>query len=221
MATLYVVATPIGNLKDITLRAIETLQSVDVVLAEDTRVARKLLSHLGIQKSVIAYHEHTTPGQMEKTLELIKEKDTALITDAGTPAISDPGQRLIQALLEADVRIVPIPGPSALTAILSVSDIDTSEFMFLGFAPHKKGRQTFFKRVAASDIPTVLFESPHRIEKTLHELLSVAGDRRVTVGRELTKIYEEVFRGSISEAQKYFVGEKIRGEFVMVVDIAH
>jgi 16S rRNA (cytidine1402-2'-O)-methyltransferase len=217
MTTLYIVATPIGNLKDITLRAIETLQSVDMVLAEDTRVARKLLSHLGIQKDIVAYHEHTTPRQMERVIETVTSQNVALITDAGTPAISDPGQRLVAALRDSDVRIVPIPGPSALAAIISVSDIDTSEFLFLGFPPHKKGRQTFFKRVAISEVPVVLFESPHRIEKTLHELLSAAGDRALTVGRELTKIHEEVFRGSISDAQAHFVGEKVRGEFVLII----
>lgn len=218
MPTLYVVATPIGNLKDITLRAIETLKNVSVVLAEDTRVARKLLSHLGIQKHIIAFHEYSTPSQVARIVDSIADCDAALITDAGTPSISDPGQRLVAALTSRGVAIVPIPGPSALSAILSVSDIDCSEFLFLGFPPHKKGRKTLFGRIAESNVPVVLFESPHRIQKTLRELEAACGDRYLNVGRELTKIYEEVFRGKLSEAQKYFVGEKQRGEFVLVVD---
>ena len=219
MATLYVVATPIGNLKDITLRAVEVLQSVQTVFAEDTRVTRKLLSHLGIQKNIVAYHEHSTPKQVEKVVELLRAGDAALVTDAGTPAISDPGSRLIAALSDADVTIVPIAGPSALSTILSVSDIDVSEFLFLGFPPHKKGRQTFFKRVAASDVPVVLFESPHRIHKTFAELAGACGpQRKCVVGRELTKLYEDIFRGTVEDAALYFVGEKTRGEFVMIVE---
>ena len=218
MPTLYVVATPIGNLQDITLRAIETLKSVSVVLAEDTRVARKLLAHLGIQKQIIAFHEYSTPSQVARIVDSIIDCDSALITDAGTPSISDPGQRLISALISRDVAIVPIPGPSALSAILSVSDIDCSEFLFLGFPPHKKGRKTLFERIADSNVPLVLFEAPHRVQKTLKELEAACGDRYLNVGRELTKIYEEIFRGKLSEAQKHFVGEKQRGEFVLIVD---
>lgn len=219
MSTLYVAATPIGNLQDITLRAVDVFRSVETVFAEDTRVARKLLSHLGIQKNIVAYHEHSTPRQIEKIVELLKTGDAALVTDAGTPSISDPGSRLIAALAGADVTIVPIPGPSALSTILSVSDIDVSEFLFLGFPPHKKGRQTLFKRVAASNVPVVLFESPHRIHKTFAELMSACGpQRKCVVGRELTKLYEDIFRGTIEDAAGYFVGEKARGEFVMIVE---
>ena len=154
-----------------------------------------------------------------RILDMLKSGDNlALVTDAGTPGISDPGQRLIKAAKDfAD--IIPIPGPSVLTAIISVSDINLSEFSFLGFPPRKKGRQTFFKRAAKFDIPTILFESPHRIQKTLLELEAVCGDRYANIGRELTKIYEEIFRGKLSEAQKHFVGEKIRGEFVIVLDL--
>jgi len=252
MSKLFIVATPIGNLKDITLRALEVLRAVDVVLAEDTRVARKLLSHYDIKKTIISFHEHSSRGAFEKIISLFDEgKDCALVTDAGTPSVSDPGQRLIQLLNFQNIQnegpgffvatktlktravalrtssilhipkveVTPIPGPSALTAILSVSDIDCSEFLFLGFPPHKKGRQKFFARVAESTVPVILFESTHRIIKTLTELRTAAGDRHVNIGRELTKIYEEVFRGTTSEALLHIVGEKQKGEFVLVIGV--
>ncbi|MDP3785222.1 MAG: 16S rRNA (cytidine(1402)-2'-O)-methyltransferase [bacterium] len=209
MWTLYVVATPIGNLKDITLRALEVLKSVDIILAEDTRVTRKLLSRYGISKQVLRY----LPNRNYERFQNI-----ALVTDAGTPGVSDPGLKLVQSLSARGFKIIPIPGPSALSTIVSVSDIDLSEFVFLGFPPHKKGRQTFFKRAAASEVPVIIFESPHRILKTLKEFRSAAGERRVNIGRELTKIYEEIFRGKISEALEYFKGERVRGEFVLVLD---
>ncbi len=208
MANLYLVATPIGNLKDITLRALEVLKGVDIILAEDTRVTRKLLSHYGISKPILRYLHGKDYARFQ---------DLALVTDAGTPGISDPGLKLIQDLSQKGFKIIPIPGPSSLSAIISASDIDLSEFLFLGFPPHKKGRQTFFKRVAASEVPVIIFESPHRILKTLGELSKVCGERYVNIGRELTKIYEEVFRGKLSEALKYFKGERIRGEFTLIL----
>ncbi len=212
MGNLYIVATPIGNLNDITLRALEVLKSVDVILAEDTRVTKKLLSHFGISKPVLRLRENIKPASF------VRFKSLALVTDAGTPGISDPGRRLIQNLTDRFV-VQPIPGPSALSAIISASDIDLSEFLFLGFPPHKKGRQTFFKKVAQSKVPVILFESPHRILKTLRELHDAAGERYVNIGRELTKIYEEIFRGKLSEASDYFKGEKQRGEFTVVIDV--
>ena len=219
MSTLYVVATPIGNLKDITLRALEVLKEVDLILAEDTRVTKKLLSHYEISKQVISYHEYSGKGMEEKILKFLGEgKNLALVVDAGTPGISDPGQRLIKRLATEGVEILPIPGPSALSAIVSVSDINLSEFLFLGFPPHKKGRQKFFKKVAESAVPVVLYESTHRIIKTLKELQGACGDRYANIGRELTKVYEEIFRGKFSEAEGHFVGEKVRGEFVIVID---
>ena len=209
MPKLFIVATPIGNLKDITLRAIEILKSVDFILAEDTRVTKKLLSHSGIHKPVLRY----LPKK-----DYSKLNSVALVTDAGTPAVSDPGTKLVRDLITAGFEIIPVPGPSALGAIISVSDINLSEFCFVGFPPRKKGRQTFFRRVAKFDIPIIFFESPHRIQKTLRELEAVCGNRYTNIGRELTKIYEEVFRGPLSEARKYFSGEKMRGEFVIVLD---
>lgn len=231
MPKLFLVATPIGNLGDITLRAIDVLKSVDFVLAEDTRMTKKLLSHLEISKPLVSFQEYSSSKVLAKILDLLKEnKDLALVTDAGTPGISDPGRRLISYLIAqfpnskldnkqiGQLEIVPIPGPSALAAIISVSDIDLSEFCFLSFPPHKKGRQTFFKKVALIDMPVIIFESPHRAQKTLKELETACGDRHVNIGRELTKIYEEVFRGKLSEAQKHFIGEKLRGEFTIVID---
>lgn len=210
MSRLYVIATPIGNLKDITLRALEVLKSVDVILAEDTRVTRKLLSHYGISKQVLRYVHGKNYGGFE---------NMALVTDAGTPAISDPGTNLIQGLYNKGFEIVSVPGPSALSATISVSDINLSDFLFLGFPPAKKGRKKFFEKVAKSEFPVILFESPHKILRTLGELHNTAGDRYVNVARELTKIYEEIFRGSISEATEYFKGEKERGEFVIIINV--
>jgi len=212
MSKLYIVATPIGNLGDITLRAIEILKSVDVILAEDTRVTKKLLSHYGIRKPVFRLRENIHSEKLNKF------DDIALVTDAGTPGISDPGRKLVSELSKlSELKIIPVPGPSALSTIISVSDIDLSEFMFLGFPPHKKGRNKFFAGVAISQLPIVIFESPHRIQKTLRELEAACGDRYVNIGRELTKIHEEIFRGTLSEAQKHFVGEKQRGEFVIIL----
>ena len=211
MPKLFIVSTPIGNLKDITLRALDILREVDLVLAEDTRVARKLLSHFGIHKPILRY----LPKKDYRKFENI-----ALVTDAGTPAISDPGTILVKDLTGAGFAVIPIPGPSALSTILSVSDIDCSNFTFLGFPPRKKGRKTFFEKLSKIETPIILFESPHRIQKTLKELELTAGARYANIGRELTKIHEEVFRGTLSEAQKHFVGEKQRGEFVIILNNA-
>ena len=219
MPKLFVVATPIGNLNDITLRATEVLKSVDFILAEDTRVAKKLLAHLKISKPTFSFREHTSDKALAKiTYFLKKAHSAALVADAGTPSVSDPGQRLIKAVKDF-MEIIPIPGPSALSTIISVSDIDLSNFVFFGFPPHKKGRQKFFKQINEHKAPIILFESPHRIQKTLSELEKNCGNRYVNVGRELTKIYEEIFRGTLSEAQKHFTGERQRGEFVIVIDL--
>lgn len=210
MPKLFVVATPIGNLKDITLRALEVLKSADIILAEDTRVTRKLLSRFNIHVPVLRY----LPGRDYK-----KFGNIALVTDAGTPAVSDPGLKLARDFAAAGFEIIPIPGPSALSAIISVSDIDLNNFIFLGFPPRKKGRRAFFGRIAGVNMPVIIFESPHRIQKTLGELELACGDRYANIGRELTKIYEEVWRGKLSEARKYFAGPKERGEFVIVLDV--
>ena len=233
MPNLYIVATPIGNLKDITLRALEVLKSVDLILAEDTRVTRNLLAHYNISKPLLRFDAHVQSRTLDKLVDLLEEgKNLALITDAGTPGISDPGywlnckvvewaekQKTTQPFNNSTIQLIPIPGPSALAAIISASDIDLSNFTFFGFPPHKKGRQTLFKKIAKSEVPVILFESPHRILKTFTELYKEAGDRRINVGRELTKIYEEIWRGKLSEAREHFSGERERGEFVIVVDV--
>jgi len=172
-------------------------------------VTKKLLAHYGIRKPVYRYIRNALPQNLESV---------ALLTDAGTPAISDPGLELVKFALGKGFQIIPIPGPSALSAIISVSDIDLDKFVFLGFPPRKKGRQKFFQQINGYKAPIILFEAPHRIQKTLSELEKYCGNQYVNIGRELTKIYEEIFRGKLSEAQKYFIGEKIRGEFVIIAD---
>lgn len=222
MGTLYIVATPIGNLKDITLRALETLKSADLILAEDTRVIQKLLLHYEIKKPIKRYDEYSKTGIYEEiSTRLQKGENIALVSDAGTPGIADPGSKLVSFIKERlpDIKVVPIPGPSALATAISASGIVGSEFTFLGYPPHKKGRQKFFRSL--KDIatrPVILYESPHRIEKTLSSLGEVFGEGyRIVVGRELTKIHEEIFKGSVIEAQKHFQGERQRGEFVLIV----
>ncbi|OGF82346.1 16S rRNA (cytidine(1402)-2'-O)-methyltransferase [Candidatus Giovannonibacteria bacterium RIFCSPLOWO2_01_FULL_46_13] len=209
MKKLYVIATPIGNLKDITLRALEILKSADAILAEDTRVTKKLLTHYEISKPVIRY----VYGK-----DYSKFSNLVLVTDAGTPAVSDPGTNLVKDLLRKDFEIIAVPGPSALAAAISISDIELSDFTFFGFPPSKKGRNKFFDKVSKSEIPVVLYESPHRILKTLKELMDASGDRNVNIGRELTKMHEEMFRGKISEAIEYFSRDKVRGEFVIIIN---
>jgi 16S rRNA (cytidine1402-2'-O)-methyltransferase len=217
--TLSVVATPIGNLGDVTLRALETLKSVDFILAEDTRVTKKLLSKYEIEKPVFSAHEHTETRKLAGFLDRIEQGErAAMVTDAGTPGISDPGNTLVSLALARGIRVIPLPGPSALAAIVSVAGIDMREFVFLGFPPHKKGRETFFKRVAASDIPVVYYESPHRIGKNLALLAALAPEKRVIIGRELTKVYEEVVRGTLAEATERYAKEgTARGEFAIIV----
>ena len=212
MEKLYIVATPIGNLKDITLRALEVLKEVDVVLAEDTRVTKKLLSHYGISKPVFRY----VPG---KSFDPPAGgfKSIALVTDAGTPSVSDPGRDLTADLSKKGFEVIAIPGPSALAAAISVSDVGLSDFLFLGFPPSKKGRKKFFQKVAASEFPVILFESPHRFLKTLLELYQAGGERYLNIARELTKVHEEVYRGKLSDAIREFEERKIRGEFVIIL----
>ncbi len=217
---LFIVATPIGNLGDITLRALETLKSVDVVLSEDTRVTGNLLRHFEIHKPLISFHEHT---EGEKALKLVERmlagESMALVTDAGTPGISDPGNVLVARAIEAGIRVVPIPGASALGAIISVAGIDMREFMFLGFPPHKKGRETFFRGVAESTLPVIYYESPHRVLKNLELLMELAPNKKLVLGRELTKVFEEVVRGSVDEVKTYLEGKtgKMKGEFTIIV----
>jgi len=221
---LYIVATPIGNLKDITLRAIETLTSVDVIFAEDTRVVGKLLACNNISKPTFRYDEHSHTRAIKEVFAFLGQgKSVAFVSDAGTPGISDPGTRLVQSVRTSlpHIKIIPIPGASAITTILSVAGLDSGMFSFFGFPPHKKGRVTFFKKIALSEIPVVFYESPHRIQKALESLQKECGDDCIIiVGRELTKVYEDIFIGTPKEALAYFVGEKLKGEFVIVVQSA-
>ena len=220
MGTLYIVATPIGNLKDITLRALEILQEVDFVLAEDTRVTKKLLSHYNIQTPLISYHQHSKESVLEKVFQLLLEqKNLALVTDAGTPGISDPGNELIAFLLKknSEIKIVPMPGVSAHAALASIAGIPMDKFLFLGFPPQKKRRKKFFEEVISSKHPVLFYESPHRILKSLEELRLLDKDLRLVVGRELTKIFETIYRGSVEDVAKQLQKEKPRGEFVVLV----
>ncbi len=222
--TLSVVATPIGNLADITLRALETLKAADAIACEDTRVTAKLLARYDIQKPLLIFHAQSGRLATTRILALLAEgKHVALVTDAGTPGISDPGSALVRAVrdtLGTDARIVAIPGAAAVTAALSIAGVPTDEFTFLGFLPHKKGRQTLFAEIAEASRTMVFYESPHRIEKALASLAEALPEgRRVVVLRELTKLYESLVEGSASEVAAHFKekASEVRGEFVVIV----
>ena len=215
---LFVVGTPIGNLEDITLRAILTLQNVDMVLAEDTRNSKKLLDAHNIDTKMISYHEHSSEKDIKRIIDLLLEgKDLALISDAGTPTISDPGYGLIRDCIKNNIIITPIPGASAITAAMSISGLPSDSFTFLGFLPQKKGRMKKIEQLKNIDNTIILFESPFRLEKTLNQLLDSLGNRSVVVGRELTKLYEEVIRGNLDEVIKYFSKSKVKGEIVIMI----
>jgi 16S rRNA (cytidine1402-2'-O)-methyltransferase len=217
--TLYVVSTPIGNLADITLRALDTLRAVNLIAAEDTRRTRKLLSYYDIHKPLISYHEHNARQRGGELIEKIAcGQSVALVTDAGTPGVSDPGKLLIEAALERGIEPVVIPGATALISALVVSGLPTQPFVFLGFPPARgAARRRFFEKNARLEMTLILYESPKRLAKTLKDMLGSWGERRVAVARELTKIHEEIFRGSISEAPGHFSGE-VRGELTLVVE---
>jgi 16S rRNA (cytidine1402-2'-O)-methyltransferase len=216
MAALYIVATPIGNLEDITLRAIRTLKEVKLIAAEDTRKTRQLLTAYDIKTPTTSYHEHNKLTKLDYLLKVLEQDDVALVSDAGTPGISDPGYELITAVAKQNVKIIPIPGPSVLTTALVVSALPTDSFCFLGFLPHKAGdRRKLLKTREAEKSTLVLFESPHRIEASLQDMLEIWGDRQISVCRELTKIYEEIYRGTLSQAAEHFTAP--RGEFTLVV----
>lgn len=221
MGILSVVATPIGNLEDITLRALRTLKECDVIYAEDTRVISKLLARYEIKKPLQRLDAATEGKKAEEIVTRLEEGEkVALVSDAGTPGISDPGSRLVARVrgILPEVKIESIPGPSALTAALSIAGLESGEFSFLGFLPHKKGRQTALKKIGENEIPVVLYESPHRIEKLLKELETV-GVSKVTIGRELTKMHEELISGTPEELKAYFTKhpDHIRGEFVVII----
>ena len=223
MPKLYIVATPIGNLDDITLRAINTLKEVDVILCEDTRHTIILLNHFEIKKELLSYHQHSGLHKIDKIIELLKQgKNLAMVSDAGTPALSDPGGVLIEKVIEElknEVEIIPIPGVSALTTLISVAGIPTDKFEFLGFIPHKKGRQTLFKYISESKQTIIFYESTHRIMKTIDALAELLDDkRRVVIGRELTKKFETIYRGNIKEVKESLESGETKGEFVLIIE---
>ena len=217
MGTLYLVATPIGNLEDVTLRALRVLRQVDLIAAEDTRTARKLLSHYDIHRPLVSYNDRNKRQRTPVLLEALSQGDVALVSEAGTPAISDPGQDLVAAAWEAGHRVVPVPGPSALTAALAASGLRTRRFLYLGFLPRQPGAlRRLLRPLRQAGETLVAFEAPHRLRQSLPILAEELGDRRVAVCRELTKLHEEVFRGRLSEALAHFA--EPRGEFTLVIE---
>lgn len=219
MSTLYIVATPIGNLEDITYRAVETLKSVDFIAAEDTRHTKRLCDRYEISNKLVSFHAHSSDAKSEALVERIKKGESAaLVSDAGTPCISDPGFKLVKRASEQGIKVVPLPGPSALTTLISASGFPTDSFTFHGFLPHKKGRQTLIKSLAEAPHCHIFYESVHRFPKLLKELSEhVSPDRSICVGRELTKMHEEIWRGRVLEAQNHFTAENTKGEFVIIV----
>jgi len=216
---LYVVSTPIGNLEDITLRALRILKEVDLIAAEDTRHTGLLLKHFGIQTSLTSYFEGNELKKREFILFRLKQGDQiALVTDAGTPGISDPGFRLIRLAIENQIPIVPVPGPSAVVAALSVAGLPTDAFLFKGFLPHKsKKRKDLLKQLEQVKETLIFYESPHRISETLQDIFDIVGDREIVLTRELTKVYEEILRGKVSEIQQQVAGRRWKGEITLVI----
>ncbi len=221
MSILYLVSTPIGNLADLSPRARETLGTVSRILAEDTRRTRPLLSHLGVETPLVSFHAHNEVGRRDAVLGWLDAgEDLALVSDAGTPLISDPGERLVEAVAEGGHQVVPIPGPSAILAALVASGLPAGRFSFLGFLPRKgKDRQDLFERLAAESETTVLFESPERLAPTLQQLSDALGpSRRGAVGRELTKLHEEFVRGTLEDLAAHFASKPPRGEVTLVLE---
>ncbi len=221
MATLYIVATPIGNLADISLRALDVLRSVDVILCEDTRVTKKLLDRHQIKKPLLSYHQHSALRRLEEIAELLQSgKNIALVSDAGTPGISDPGGKLINWLTRKltnslnSLTITPVPGPNAAIAALSVAGFPADAFTFLGFPPTKKGRETFFRELLTKRETVVFYESPYRVKKTLERLAALMPERELVVLRELTKQFETIYRGKAREILERI---RLQGEFVVVI----
>lgn len=215
---LYVVATPIGNMGDMTYRAVETLQHVDMIACEDTRETKKLLQHYGIENVQLrSYHGHSSEKQHEAIITVLLEGTSiALVSDRGTPGISDPGERLIAACIARNIQVIPLPGASAVITALQASGVSTSSFIYKGFIPHKKGRQTLIQEILAADTTVVCYESPHRILKTLDAMKD--SSKQIVLGRELTKTYEEFLRGTAAELFEELTNrDSIKGEFVIII----
>ena len=216
---LYVVATPIGNLEDLTLRAGRVLSDVGTIACEDTRVTSKLLAHLKLKKSLLALHQHSGAGHFRRLLDaLARGEDVVYVCDAGTPGVNDPGGQLVEACHERGIPVVPIPGASALTAAISVCGFPMDDFTYVGFIPHKKGRETLFRQIAERETATIFLESTHRIMKTLDQLsVSLQADRVIFVGRELTKLHETLYRGTVDEVRQAIQSTSSKGEFIVIV----
>tara|TARA_B100000315_G_scaffold104896_1_gene96173 strand:+ start:134 stop:832 length:699 start_codon:yes stop_codon:yes gene_type:complete len=216
--TLFIVSTPIGNLADITFRAVETLKTVSFIAAEDTRRTRKLLNHFDIKTKLISYYEHNRFARIPQILQHLESgKDVAVVTDAGTPGVSDPAYKLIRSVIQVDVKVEPIPGPSAFLTALVASGLPTDRFLFVGFLPPKKGRRKKLSDLASHEATLILYENPKRVVKTLSDIATFLGDRPAVVCRELTKVHEEIIRGTISELLLYFSQESPRGECVIMI----
>jgi len=217
MPVLYVIATPIGNLEDISLRALRLLREVKLIAAEDTRTTRHLLNAHNIKTPLTSYHEHSKKAKLDYLLNYLKKEDLALVSEAGTPGLSDPGYELIVAAIERGISVVPIPGASAVITALVVSGLPTDQFLYLGFLPRRKGqRQRLLSSIVDEPRTIVAFETPHRLRKALSDIEEILGNRRLSVCRELTKIHEEIFRGRVSQAREHFA--EPRGEFSLVIE---
>ena len=217
MPVLYVVATPIGNLEDISLRALRVLREVKLIAAEDTRKTRRLLTAYDIKTPMTSYYEHNKLTKLDYILDQLKEADVALVSEAGMPGISDPGYELLVATGRHNIPVVPVPGPSAITTALAVSGLPTDRFIYIGFLPNKAGaRRRILESVADEPGTIIALEAPHRLTAALDDILNTLSDRRIAVCRELTKLHEEVFRGTVSEAMTHFTGP--RGEFTLVIE---
>ncbi len=218
MGTLYLVATPIGNLEDMSARAVRILREAVLIAAEDTRHSGKLLKHFGVETPLTSYFEHNKRNKIEAVLGALATGDVALVSDAGTPGLNDPGYELVRAALDAGYAVSPIPGSSAPVSALVVSGLPTDSFLYLGYLPHKaSARRARLKEIAAQPYTLIWFESPHRLVAALQDMLALLGDRRICVAREMTKLFEEFWRGTLSTALEYFQSQPARGEFTLVV----
>ncbi|MBN2029123.1 16S rRNA (cytidine(1402)-2'-O)-methyltransferase [bacterium] len=216
--SLYIVSTPIGNLEDITLRAIRILREVDVIAAEDTRITGFLLKHLNIQTHMESYHDHNKTKKTPLLINwLLRGKSIAIVSDAGTPGISDPAYTLVREAVRSSIKIIPIPGPTAVITGLSISGLPTDRFVFEGFLPPKKGRKNRLAKLAEEPRTIILYEAPHRLLRTFSDLLDTLGNRTIAVCRELTKKFEEILRGPLTDMINCFENKKIQGEFVLII----
>jgi len=216
--SLYLVSTPIGNLGDISFRAVHILKSVDLIAAEDTRVTSVLLNHYGIRNKMLPFHSYNQKRQTPHLIKILKdEKSIALVSDAGTPGISDPAYMLVQAAIENNIRVIPIPGATAFLAALTVSGLPINKFIFEGFLPLKKGRKSKINALVSEERTIVFYESPHRIHKTVKELYENWGNRQCVMGREITKKFEEIYRGNLSDLMSHLGEKKVKGEIVLII----